>query len=85
MVTPLLNKKVKIVLWVSHRGGRQYELITPLSNGSRIITSNLTGASDMSGLDQEKMLIDMPFKMVLDYHLECIGPHRQKINPFNHT
>ena len=39
----------------------------------------------MSGLDQEKMLIDMPFKMVLDYHLERIGPHRQKINPFNHT
>jgi hypothetical protein len=82
LLTLMLSPDRVALLWVLHGklAGRR-RLITRSSDGHWLVTSNVTGVKDLSGLVDEKGL-DVPLPVLEAYHRERLAAWDHPVNPW---
>jgi hypothetical protein len=68
----MLSSDRRTLLWMHEGLGRRYNLISSFDGDRWLITSDILGGQDLSGLELEEMLPEVEFAVVFDYHLERV-------------
>lgn len=83
-ITLLLSPDEQVLAWVMHgRLAGRHKLITPLADGRWLATANITGVVDLSGLDDDAMLPEAEFDVLLYYHSRRLADTGLNVEPFD--
>jgi hypothetical protein len=77
-----LSPNARVLLCIRHKMGARHMLMSRYASRRWMITSNLSGAADLSGLEMNEMLPDTSLQTLLNHHQSRLDSYPEVPLPF---